>query len=362
MTWADLTAALQESGALTAEWEKAFATAPRTAFTPDRIHYAGEWIDRGKDSARWSELVCSDLPLATQLYEDGQTPSSSSSMPTVVATMLRHLDVADGMRVLEVGTGTGWTSALLARRLGAESVTTIEVDSDLADTARNRLGGAGLGVTVVAGDGALGYPEKGPFDRLHATAAVRTVPPSWIEQVRPGGVILTPFGTAFCNGALLKLAVADDGCSASGRFVADVAFMWVRDQRPESGPFDIDDVRHSPSVIDPKWVDEETAAAFAIGLRVPGLFRQRVWAGYDPLGTGRSEVWDGVSYAHCRFADWNGPHAVSQSGPRDLWEEISAAYAWWERNTKPDPTRFGVTVTTAGTQRVWLDDPENVID
>ncbi|MDH6137666.1 protein-L-isoaspartate(D-aspartate) O-methyltransferase [Kitasatospora sp. MAA4] len=361
MTWAELTSALRESGALTAEWEKAFATVPRTEFTPDRIHYEGEWVDRGKDSARWLDLVCSDLPLVTQLYDDGRTPSSSSSMPTVVATMLRQLDVADGMNVLEVGTGTGWTSALLARRLGGELVTTIEVDTNLADIARNRLGGAGLGATVVAGDGTLGYRGKGPYDRLHATAAVQRVPSAWIEQTRPGGLILAPFGTAFCNGALVKLTVSEDGRSASGPFVADVAFMWVRDQRPESGPFDIDDVRHSASGIDPKHVDEESTAAFVIGLRLPGLFRQRVWADYDPLGTGRSEVWDGVSYAHCRYADWDGPHAVTQSGPRDLWEEISAAYAWWERSGRPDLTRFGLTVTTAGTQRAWLDDPANVL-
>ncbi|MDH6580703.1 methyltransferase domain-containing protein [Kitasatospora sp. MAP5-34] len=361
MTWDSLTAALRESGALTGEWEKAFLTVPRTAFTPDRIHSDGEWIDRRKDSARWNDLVCSDLPLDTQFYDDDRTPSSSSSMPTVVATMLHHLDVADGMNVLEVGTGTGWTAGLLARRLGGAHVTSVELDTNLADTARNRLGGAGLNPTVIAGDGMAGYREKGPYDRIHATAAVRRVPLEWLKQTRPGGVILTPFGTAFCNGALLKLTVAEDGLSASGPFVADVAFMWVRDQRPESGPFEIEDVRYGPSPIDPSEVDEATEAAFAIGLRLPGLFRQSVWADYDRFGTGRSEVWDGTSYAHCRYADWEGAHAVSQSGPRDLWAEISAVHAWWVRNDKPGLTRFGLTVTTAGTQYAWLDKPGNVI-
>ncbi|MDH6110043.1 protein-L-isoaspartate(D-aspartate) O-methyltransferase [Kitasatospora sp. MAP12-15] len=356
MTWTELTAALLDSGALPAKWEKTFTTVPRTAFTPDRIHHEGKWIDRRTDSARWMELVCSDLPLVTQLYDDGQTPSSSSSMPTVVATMLRHLEVTEGMRVLEIGTGTGWTAALLARHLGGARVTSVEVDAGLADLARTRLGGAHLGATVVAGDGALGYRDRAPYDRVHATAAVRRVPFAWVEQTRPGGLVLTPFGTAFCNGALLKLTVADDGRSASGPFVADVAFMWVRDQRPQSGPFDIEAVRHRASLIDPAAVEEETAAAFAVGLLVPGLLRQSVWAGYDRLGTGRSEVWDGVSYAHCRLADWNGSHAVAQSGPRNLWTEVEEAYAWWDAAGRPGLERFGLTVTPDG-QTPWLDEP-----
>ncbi|MGW2255959.1 protein-L-isoaspartate O-methyltransferase family protein [Kitasatospora sp. NPDC001660] len=361
MSWNQLVDALRQSNALPADWEQTFRAVPRAMFTPDRVLHEGEWTDRAKEPERWDSLVTADLPLVTQVYDDGTTPSSSSSMPTVVAQMLRHLDADDGMRVLEVGTGTGWTAALLSHQLGAGHVTSIELDPELAARAWDRLHAAGLRPTVLAGDGTLGHPAGAPFQRAHFTAAVQRVPSAAIEQVEPGGVILVPYGTPFCNGGLLRLTVSEDGRSASGPFVEDVSFMWVRDQRPDSGEFDIVDIRHGPSGLDPAEMAENTHAAFAIGLRMPGLFRQDVWAGYDRFGTGRAEVWDGVSYAHCRLADWDGKHAVSQSGPRDLWDEVTAAHAWWVRNGRPDLTRFGMTVTVAGEHRPWLDEPGNSI-
>lgn len=361
MTWDKLADALRDSGALSADWESTFRSTPRDLFTPDRIFHDGEWIDRAEHPGHWAELVSSDLALVTQVYDGSETPSSSSSMPTVVTQMLRHLDATDGMRVLELGTGTGWTAGLLSRQLGADRVTSIELDPELADQARARLDAVGLRPTVITGDGTLGHPGGAPFQRAHLTAAVQRVPPAVIEQVEPGGVILVPYGTPFCNGALLRLTVAEDGRSASGPFVADVSFMWVRDQRPESDAFDIEDVRHGASGIDPAEVAEQTHAAFAVGLRMPDLFRQEVWAGYDRFGTGRAEVWDGVSYAHCRLADWEGRHAVSQSGPRNLWNEVTATHGWWVRNGKPDLTRFGMTVAVTGEHRPWLDAPGNVI-
>ncbi|WP_327677652.1 protein-L-isoaspartate O-methyltransferase family protein [Kitasatospora sp. NBC_00458] len=361
MTWDELTDGLKNSGALSPDWEQTFRSTPRAEFTPDRIFHDGEWIDRNEEPGRWSTLVDSDLALVTQLYDDTVIPSSSSSMPTVVAQMLRHLDVDKGMRVLELGTGTGWTAALLSRRLGSENVTSVELDPELAGRARERLDAVGLRPAVIANDGTRGHPESSPFHRAHLTAAVQRVPSAIIEQTAPGGVILAPYGTAFCNGGLLRLTVAEDGRSASGPFVEDVSFMWVRDQRPASGEFDIEDVRYGGSAIDPAEVAEETHAAFAIGLRLPGLFRQDVWAGYDRFGTGRSEIWDGVSYAHCRLADWSGRHAVSQSGPRDLWDEVTTAHTWWERNGRPGLTRFGMTVALTGEHHPWLDRPGNII-
>ncbi|MGW7583099.1 methyltransferase domain-containing protein [Kitasatospora sp. NPDC054768] len=361
MQWKALADALRESGALSVDWEPAFRAVPRRLFVPDRIHHGGEWIDRTERPVEWRELVASDIPLVTRLDEDGSTPSSAGSMPTVVARMLRHLQVADGVRVLDIGTGTGWTAALLARRLGAANVTTVELDAELSVAAQHRLASNQLPVKAVVGDGMLGHPAGAPYDRVHVTAAVQRLPAALIEQTVPGGVIVVPYGTAFCNGGLLKLTVAEDGRSASGPFVEDVAFMWVRGQRPGSGEFEIEDVRHGPSGLDPAAVAEHTDAAFAIGLRLPGLFRQEVSAGYDRLGTGRFEAWDGVSYAHCRLADWDGRHAVSQSGPRDLWDEVTAAHAWWQRQGEPGLDRFGLTVTVAGEHRAWLDDPDHVV-
>ncbi|MEV7597993.1 rRNA adenine N-6-methyltransferase family protein [Kitasatospora sp. NPDC089797] len=361
MTWDGLTDGLLRSGALSGDWEKVFRGTPRELFTPDRVLDDGAWVDRGEQPRRWDELVTSDLPLVTQVYEGTGTPSSSSSMPTVVAQMLRHLDLSAGMRVLEVGTGTGWTTALLSRRTGDDGVTSVEVDPGLAGRAWDRLRAAGLRPTVLAGDGMLGHAEGAPFDRVQVTAAVRRLPSAIIEQTAPGGVILAPYGTPFCNGALLRLTVAEDGRSATGPFVEDVSFMWVRDQRPDSGEFEVEDVRYGPSRMDPAAVAEQTDAAFAVGLWMPELFRRTVRAGYDRFGTGRTEVWDGESYAHCRLADRDGRHAVSRSGPRRLWDEVTAAHDRWVHCGRPGLTRFGMTVTVAGEHLPWLDEPGNVL-
>ncbi len=362
MSWRKLTAALIQVGSLPDDWGPVFLAAPREDFTPDRVNVDGVWVDRAVSPARWTELVHSDLPLVTQLDDGDQvgsdTPSSSSSMPSVVARMLRHLDPQPGMTVLDVGTGTGWTSALLSARLGDAAVTTIEVDATVAEEARERLDRAGVKPRTVVGDGYAGYPETAPYDRIHSTASVQQVPRAWIEQTRPGGVIVTPYGTTFCNGALLRLVVGQDG-SATGRFVEDVAFMWVRSQRPSSN-YDVPDgIGYSPSTVDPAEALGTHIANFAVGLTLPGVWTSDTWS--DPVrwGTARTEVWDGTSYAHCRFADWDAPHAVASSGPRRLWDEVCAAYGWWVAQGKPGLDAFGMTITADGEHRLWLGDPSN---
>jgi protein-L-isoaspartate(D-aspartate) O-methyltransferase len=144
-------------------------------------------------------MVYADEAIVTQV-DDGATPdhqigrrvTSSISKPSIVVSMLGHLQVDLGMRVLEIGTGTGWNAALLAHVVGEQNVTTIEVEGALAERARKALAAAGLSPAVVTGDGAGGYAPNAPYDRVIATASVRRVPYPWVAQTRPGGVILTP--------------------------------------------------------------------------------------------------------------------------------------------------------------------------
>jgi SAM-dependent methyltransferase len=110
--------------------------------------------------------------------------TSSTSMPSVVAEMLHALRIEPGMSVLELGTGTGWNAALLAHRLGAQNVTLIEIDPDISAHARRALASAGYGaVTVITGDGALGYDVRAPYDRVLSTACVYRVPRIRIADV-----------------------------------------------------------------------------------------------------------------------------------------------------------------------------------
>ncbi|SNR97623.1 rRNA adenine N-6-methyltransferase family protein [Actinomadura mexicana] len=163
--------------------------------------------------------------------ERGVWPTSSSSAPRVMAMMLDALDLRPGMRVLEIGTGTGYNAALLAELTGAENVTTVEVDASLADHARRALKRAGYPVIVITDDGMLGHPDHAPYDRIMATAAVREVPYAWVQQVRPGGLILVPWVASFHpDEPLAVLSVGRDG-TAEGRFGLPAWFMPMRSHR-----------------------------------------------------------------------------------------------------------------------------------
>jgi protein-L-isoaspartate(D-aspartate) O-methyltransferase len=150
---------------------RAIAEVPRAAFVPDDLR------DRAED----------DRPLP---IGHGQT----ISQPFVVAYMTERLRLAGGERVLEVGTGSGYQTALLARL--AEEVYSVEIVPDLAERARVLLvGRLGLAnVRLRTGDGALGWPAAAPFDRVIVTAAAREVPPALLSQLAPGGRMILPVG------------------------------------------------------------------------------------------------------------------------------------------------------------------------
>jgi protein-L-isoaspartate(D-aspartate) O-methyltransferase len=131
-------------------------------------------------------------------FEDGPLPighDQTISQPYVVAAMTEALRVAGGQRVLEIGTGSGYQTAVLAE-LGAE-VFSLENTPELAAEASARLEAMGyLRVHVRAGDGFDGWPAEAPFDRLIVTAAPPDVPPVLLDQLAVGGRMVLPVGTA----------------------------------------------------------------------------------------------------------------------------------------------------------------------
>jgi protein-L-isoaspartate(D-aspartate) O-methyltransferase len=136
------------------------------------------------------DLVYSDEALVTRVC-DGR-PSSSSSQPSLMAGMLERLELRPGMRVLEIGAGTGYNAALLSTITGAP-VVSVDVQPDVVDDARAALDRAGIsGVTVRVGDGYEGAPDGAPYDRIIATVGVAGIPPAWLDQLTPDGLILAP--------------------------------------------------------------------------------------------------------------------------------------------------------------------------
>ncbi|MFJ8476005.1 methyltransferase domain-containing protein [Kitasatospora sp. NPDC094011] len=375
-----LASALVASGALSSDWLPSFKAVPRELFIPDRIWPGiadgtrqNPAVYRSKDPRAWQRAVYSDIPLTTQ-WDDGDhegdglgtTPSSSNSMPTMVLSMLRDLDVRPGDRVLEIGTGTGWNAGLLAHRLGNPNVVSVEYDPDVARTARENLDRAGLAPTVVEGDGQAGWSQGAPYDRIIATCSLLEIPAAWLEQSAPGAVIVAPFGTEYGGEQIARLTVNDDGTSATGRFTGGSAFMRLRQQRTARPLFDeylhgvpwpADGVR-TMTALSP-WDTGKWFQQFVIGLAVPGAFWRAKRYDNDAY-----TLWlhsrDKKSWASADYERDRAEYEVYQCGPRNLWDEVEAAYRWWDDHGRPGHDRFGLTVTPER-HTAWLDIPDNPV-
>ncbi|MEU6536454.1 methyltransferase domain-containing protein [Streptomyces sp. NPDC047000] len=282
-------------------WRASFAAVPRHLFVPYYFvarprGYERRWGESPDPAARerWLLGAYEDVPLATRL-RDGELVSSSSQ-PSLMALMLTALEVADGDRVLEIGTGTGYHAALLAHRLGDDAlVTTVDLEPEITEAARRHLAAAGYRPAVLTGDGARGVPERAPYDRIVATCELSTVPRAWLAQCRPGGRILMPFATG-----VVALDVAG-AARAEGRFLATPAYFVPL--RGCTGP-----------VPEPVPLGGVPAAA-----RQDDLFRFLL-----ALTRGRL-------------------------GPQE-------AYVLWEREGRPGRARYGMTVSGERAW-AWLDDP-----
>ena len=366
----ELVAALHASGELRSpEWHAAFMRVPRHAFVPrfflDREH-RGHFtpIDgiNPAQHAEWLSKVYSNEPLITQIGGDdtawttavetgstGGVPTSSSTMPGLMALMLEVLGIAGGMRVLEVGTGTGYNAALLCERLGPEWVTSIDVDPLLVNAARERLAALGYAPALVAADGTLGHPAGAPYDRILVTVAVPQIPRAWIEQTREQGRILADIG----SGALALLTVRNG--AAEGHFLPDCrGFIPIRAEnaRAALGLLQTADMTNSerrPAALDGHELDDPTFR-FLATLRVPAHHVELL------PECGSRQFWllgrDGSSWA-CQATDDHGRSNVAQHGTHRLWDELEAAHRDWGTLGRPAREMFGLTVRQDGRHVLW---------
>ncbi|MGH3671186.1 MAG: methyltransferase domain-containing protein [Pseudonocardiaceae bacterium] len=365
----------QLTGKISTGWAGAFKAVDRAAFIPSRIWTYDDCnepqpLDRDTDPQRWRQVVYSDAAIMTQ-FDNGVTawpdttgdrPTSSASQPSLVLDMLASLDVQDGHRVLEIGTGTGYNAALLAARLGDHGVSSIEIDATVAQQARTNLVTNGYTPVVITGDGAAGYPAGAPYDRIIATASVRPgeLPYAWVEQTRPGGIIVSPWGPDYHNGVMARLVVDENG-AASGRLSSNLAFMRLRAQQDTVCPLDAGETGDAQETTTSLWVYEvvgEFSGAFTVGLLVPHC--HKIVEGHPA-----DEYHHLVRIHDCATGSWatvdvhrgSTIHPVRQHGPRRLWDEIEQAHTWWVQHGRPAHTRLGITVT-ATEQWAWLDNSE----
>jgi len=162
----------------------------------------------------------------SQSYDAVDTPLSigfgqTISAPHMVSIMNEALQLEVGQKVLEVGAGSGWHAATLAEIVAPTGaprtewghVYTVEIVQGLAETARRNIMNLGYGdrVSIVMGDGSKGYAEKAPYDRVLVTAAAPEVPKPLLDQLKLGGIMLIPVGSASLFQTLFKITKGTDG-------------------------------------------------------------------------------------------------------------------------------------------------------
>lgn len=331
-----LTQALVCRGVLDESWADAFTQIPRHLFLPvfyNRTPGAWELITpETVGQQRWLQLAYHDITWVQRLDGPGTTPgtpASSSIQPSLAAQMLTALDPGPGDRVLEVGTGTGWLTALLSHRCGAGNVTGIELDHDLICHARALLEELGYQPELIHADGFHGFAEYAPYNRVLSTAAVSHLPTPWLAQTQPGGRIVVPL-----RGAVAVMDIRDQA-HAFGRFLPEpVQILPLRSIH--------DPVQDIPIIEFPCKSGSAPATAalrdqrfqFVLGLSNPTLT-------VDDLGLmGDLLVRDG----HGSSVRVSALGQVCTQGKRDLWAVVGHVHQRWEHTGQPGPADFLIEV------------------
>ncbi|WP_165977864.1 methyltransferase domain-containing protein [Nonomuraea diastatica] len=364
----DLASYLTAAGVLDPEdrdsqfWLKALDEVPRHPFVPIRAWMEPQddrpagLIDRDADPDAWWGAVYSNCAIITQrgdgraqLDDESVHPTSSISCPHVAVEFLRLLDLAPHHHVLEIGTGTGWTAAMLSWRLGDDQVTTIDVDESVAAAAGESLKEAGFAPLVLVGDGALGAADRAPFDRVHVTCGVRDIPYSWVQQTRPGDCIVVPWMPMPGQwGYQLRLDVLNDG-TAVGSFLGGCGFMMLRSQRRPVWPPYGDRGSKSTTRLDPRtpWAAMDRGFALALAAHSPHLVIATAgWEddGDDGAWVMRLRDLRGDGWAIAIALPGEDTH-IAQGGDRQLWHDLEGAYMDWLRAGRPGRDAYRMLVT-----------------
>ncbi|MFE1956725.1 methyltransferase domain-containing protein [Streptomyces sp. NPDC059479] len=318
-------------------WRESIASTARHELVPRwwERHDGDTWIlrDGPSDIEHWMRRAYSDRSVITRVgtahADHGELgdltegrPTSSATHPGLVVRMLRHGRLAEGMDLLDVGTGAGGLTAYASRRLGDQHVTSVDVDPYLCDVARDRLAAMGLHPQIHTLDAtATKLPET--YDRIIATVSVRPVPASWLAALRPGGRLVT----TIANTSLILTAWKTEDGGATGQFERDWAGFMTSRRGEDYEPgltklFDVARDLDGDEVSTGRYpvVDVENAWELRSMLEVlvPG-----VELDYEQQGRRRIAYLVHADGSWARAAaDRLNPPTVHQGGPRRLWDEL----------------------------------------
>ena len=176
-------------------------------------------VESLKPTSKQLEKIYSDRGLMIR-----REPHSAASQPVLIFGMLDDLELTDGLKVLEVGTGSGWNAGLIACGVGDDSlVYSIDLQADLVEKAQKHLNSVGLNrVNLRAGDGGLGWPGE-TFDRIIVTVGSPDIPPAWVESLANDGILVMPLKTQGLGDPILRMQKQDG--KLIGTFTRWAGFM-----------------------------------------------------------------------------------------------------------------------------------------
>lgn len=289
------------------------------------------------------DFIYSSQAITTRRADD--LPTSSSSDPALVASMLEHLDLRPGMRVLEIGTGTGWNAALMAELVrDPTQIVTVDIQEDVVAQTRRLLAAAGYdAIRVLARDGVVGAPEFAPFDRIVATVGCPDLAPPWAAQLAPAGFMLIPLLHA--GPAPLVRVWQEDG-RLLGRVIAGAGFVRMQGELAHTQPWDtrsdatrdalLRDVQRRP-LFEELRSDQPPAerwrayVGFTYGLAASD--RRAFWS-WRPTGCGLYDPAQGVALVSL------DEDAVLLNGDPSLYDHVRAMHAAWQQLGRPAVTDY----------------------
>ncbi|MFH8411086.1 ATP-grasp peptide maturase system methyltransferase [Streptomyces sp. NPDC018019] len=346
-------------------WAAALAAVPRELFVDHSTYRptAAGWEPAHRaqlGEEQWLRMVYTDQTWVTQVdgtdAADAQAPltgapTSSGTKPSLVVRTLHTTGLRPGDKVLEVGTGTGYSTALLCHQLGQDHVVSVEYDTDVARRAATHLSKAGFAPTLVQADGLRGHQDAAEYDAIVATCSIRSIPRSWLYQITDNGSITCTLSGWMLASGMIRLTLDENG-DAHGRFLAGgdtVSYMLAR---PHERPPRPTLYRHPgdtrPTRIPPSLLTDPTGR-FVAQLAAPSA---------ELVTVGDSYVLVDVATGSQAWTESGAPDtAVHQHGPLRLWDQVEDAIMTWQKEGAPDITAFGMTATPDD-QYVWLTDAD----
>jgi protein-L-isoaspartate(D-aspartate) O-methyltransferase len=369
---------LKSEGALTSLLvEDAFMRVPRHAFIDYYYVHdatsteAEQWrrIERpvGGDVTAWLEGIYANVPLVTA-FDEAAMPCSSSSAPNIMAFMLEALQLRPGMRVLEIGTGTGYNAALLAHIVGVpQLVFSIELEFSLAYSAQQKLDSVvGRGTTVHAGNGLHGYNPGAPYDRIIATGSYHKVPLSWLDQLKKGGVLVMNLGRDRATAmGILRLEKIGPKREARGKFLSPAAFLQLREpgeapgidamsqfsryaHRPAAAKLSISRAEFDPTLL------MNMQFAFLVSCELP--YASLMWMPKQddiPFTLNLIDT-NSETIVQFRATEQAGVWEVQVKGAVPTWERLRLAYQRWVSLGCPKMTDYVFEVDDEGGQLIRI--------